>query len=176
MENKLVGNKFWKLRTKHGRDKIFSDAAVLTAEAQSYFDWCDRHPWEKVELVKYRGGYEEAGVPLGRPYTMDGFTYYLGVSGSYFRTAKGNLREKIEKGKADESEIELLEAIELIEQVIRMQNIEGAAVGLFSTNLVARIHNIAENVNNNNSGEAVLRVSVRDQQTADNLDALDDLL
>jgi len=174
--SRLVGNKFWKLRTKHGKDKIFGDAAVLMEEAYKYFDWCDRHPWEKTELVKYQGYASEAEVPLGRPYTMDGLTYYLGVSGSYFRSAKGNLKDKIERSKATPEEVELLETIELIEQVVRTQNIEGAAVGVFSPNLVARLHNIAENVNNNNTGDAVVRVTVRDQQTAENLDALDDLL
>lgn len=176
MISKLVGNKFWKLRTKHGRDKLFSDSVTLTGEAFSYFDWCDRHPWEKTELVKYQGYASEAEVPLGRPYTMDGLTYYLGVSGAYFRAAKSNLKDKIERQKATPEEVELLEAIYLIEQVIRTQNIEGAAVGVFSANLVARIHNIAENVNSNNTGDAVLRVTVRDQTTADNLAALDDLL
>lgn len=176
MSNRIVGNKFWKLRTKHGREKIFSDAEVLREEAFKYFDWCDRHPLERMELVKYKGSASEAEVPLSRPYTMDGLTYYLGVSGSYFRGAKSNLKDKIERNKATWEEVALLETIELIEQVIRMQNIEGAAVGLFSPNLVARIHNIAENVNSNNTGDAVVRVTVRDQATADNLEALDDLL
>lgn len=176
MSSKLVGNKFWKLRTKHGRDKLFSDAVTLTEEAFSYFDWCDRHPWEKTELVKYKGDAFEAEVPLGRPYSMDGLTYFLGVSGAYFRAAKANLKNKIESKKATPEEEDLLEAIYLIEQVVRAQNVEGAAVGVFSASLVARIHGIAENINNNNTGDAVLRVTVRDQQTAENLDALDDLL
>lgn len=176
MSTRLTGNKFWQLRSKHGRDKIFNDATVLTEEAFKYFDWCDRHPWEKTELVKYQGYASEAEIPLGRPYSMDGLTYFLGVSGAYFRAAKVNLKNKIESKKATPEEENLLEAIYLIEQVVRTQNIEGAAVGVFSANLVARIHNIAENVNNNNTGDAVLRVTVRDQATADNLDALDDLL
>lgn len=176
MASKLVGNKFWKLRTKHGRDKLFSDAATLLEEAYAYFDWCDRHPWERTELVKYKGDHSEAEIPLGRPYTMDGLTYYLGVSGAYFRAAKANLKDKIEKRKATTEDEDLLEVIYLIEQAVRTQNIEGAAVGVFSASLVARIHGIAENINNNNTGEAVVRVTVRDQKTADNLDALEDLL
>lgn len=174
--SRLVGNKFWKLRTKHGREKLFSDGVALMEEAFKYFDWCDRHPWERTELVKYQGYASEAEVPLGRPYTMDGLTYYLGVSGAYFRAAKGNLRDKIERDKADASELELLETILLIEQVVRTQNIEGAAVGVFSPNLIARMHNLADNVNQNNTGDAVVRITVRDQKTADDLNALDDLL
>lgn len=173
----LVGNKMWKLRTTFGRDKIFGgDGSTLWAEACKYFDWCDRHPWYRAELVKYMGSADEAEVPLGRPYTMDGLTVYLGVSGSYFRMAKGNLREKIEAKRATPDEAVLLEVIERIEQVVRTQQIEGAAVGVFNTNLVARINGIADNVNNTNTGDAVLRVTVRDQETADALDELEDLL
>lgn len=172
----LTGNQFWRLRTKHGRDKLFSDAETLWREACLYFDWCDRHPLKKAELVKYKGAYEEAGVTLARAYTMDGLTRYLGVSGSYFRTAKSRLREKIERGGAAVSETRLLETIELIEQTVRTQQIEGAAAGIFSAGLVARLNGLAENTNVTNAGEAVLRVTVRDQETADNLAILDELL
>lgn len=172
---RLTGNQFWKLRTKHGRDKLFSDAATLLEEAYAYFDWCDRHPWEKTELVKYKGDYEEAEVPLGRPYTMDGLTYYLGVSGSYFRTAKTALKEKTDKGKATPSEIELLETIELIEQVVRNQQIEGAAVGVFSSNLVARINGLADTQNIKND-QPIANIIVRDRETAEDLDELESLL
>ena len=176
MKDRLTGNQLWKLRTKHGRDRLFSDAALLWDEACKYFDWCDRHPWGKTELVKYQGYASEAEVPLGRPYSMDGLTVYLGISGSYFRTAKGELREKIEKGKATTAETDLLDMIERIEQTIRTQQIEGAAVGVFSASLVARINGLSDNVNMSNSGEAVVRVTVRDQETANNMDELDDLL
>ena len=173
---RLIGNKLWKLRTKHGRDRLFGDAALLWEEACKYFDWCDRHPWERSELVKYKGEAVEAAVPLGRPYSMDGLTVFLGVSGSYFRTAKNELRDKIEKGKASPSEAELLDMIERVEQTIRTQQIEGAAVGIFSTGLVARLNGLSDNVNVSNSGEAVVRVTVRDKETASHLDELENLL
>lgn len=173
---RLTGNQLWKLRTKHGRDKIFSSGAILREEAIKYFDWCDRHPWQKVELVKYKGDFEEAEVPLGRPYTVDGLTVYLGVSGGYFRAAKSNIVEKRERTRATADDLDVLDAIEWVEQVCRTQNVEGAAVGVFNTNLIARYLCMADNVNQTNTGDAVLRVTVRDQATADNLDALEDLL
>ena len=176
MSERLKGNKFWKLRTKHGKDKIFSDPALLWEEAAAYWDWCDRSPWMRAELVKYQGVADQYDVPLGRPYSMDGLTVYLGVSGSYFRTAKSNLRTKVEEGKATDEEEELLETIELIETVTRTQNIEGAAVNVFNANIIARIHSLAETINQNNTGDAVVRVSVRDQETADNIDKLSDIL
>lgn len=173
---RLKGNELWKLRSKHGKDKIFADAALLWGEACAYWDWCDRSPWMRPELVKYQGTADEVLVPLGRPYSMDGLTIYLGVSGSYFRSAKANLKNKLEDNKATPEEVELLETIEVIETVTRTQNIEGAAVNVFNANIIARLHTLAETINQHNTGDAVVRVSVRDQKTADDLDKLNDAL
>jgi len=174
--DRLCGVQLWKLRTKHGRDKLFASGALLREEASKYFDWCDRHPWIRAELVKYKGDYSEADLPLGRPYTMDGLTVYLGVSGGYFRAAKSNIIDKRERGRGTAEDEDVLDAVQWIEGVVRAQQVEGAAVGVFNTNLVARINGIADNVNQTGNSEAVLRVTVRDQKTADDLDALEDLL
>ncbi|WP_347174524.1 hypothetical protein [Parabacteroides goldsteinii] len=38
-------NQFWKLRSKHGRDILFSSPEFLWSAACEYFDWCDENPW-----------------------------------------------------------------------------------------------------------------------------------
>lgn len=175
MASRLTGNRFWELRTKHGRDRIFSDPAVLWEEACLYFDWADRTSLYRSELVKYQGDADIAEVPLQRMFSMNQFTLYLGVSGAYFRTAKNQLKEKIEKGTATAVEVELLETIERIEQVVHVQQIEGAAVGLFNANFISRINGIADNTNVTN-GDPVVRIAVGDQETADSLDEIESLL
>jgi len=170
------GNRLWKERTKHGRDKIFSDPTVLLAEAYKYFELCDDNPLRKAELVKYKGTYEEASLPCYRLYSICGLMRFLNVSVAYFRSAKSNLRDKIEKGKASDTEVELLETIESIENTIRAQQIEGAAAGLFNAGIVARLNGLAEHTNVQGTGETVLRVSVRDEETAAYLRELEDLL
>lgn len=172
--HRLTGNKLYKLRSKHGRDKIFGDPFLLLEEASLYFDWCDRHPWERNELVKYKGDSEQVGVSLGRPYSIEGLTCYLGVSASYFRSAKAGIRKKIDESRETDVEIELLHAYEYIEQIIRTQNIEGATVGLFSPHIVTRVYNLAETINSNASQS--VQISVRDKETADHLRELGDLL
>lgn len=176
MPSKVIGNQFWKLRTKHGKDKLFSDGAALLEEAHAYMDWCDNNPVNKIELVKYKGRHKNAKVPHARPYTMVGLTRYLGVSGSYFRTAKGSLREKVENGTATASEVGLLDAIEEIEQVVKDQQITGALVGLYNPSVTARLNGLVDRQDITSNGGAVLRVTVRDQETADNLKELDELL
>lgn len=173
---RLRGNKAWQLRAKHGRDKIFADAELLMAHAEAYFRWCDSHPRYKTELVKYKGGYEEAEIPIGRPYTMDGLTVYLGVSGGYFRAAKSNIRTRIEAGKATEEDHRIMDTIEVIESIVRNEQIEGAMVGQYKESLTARINGIADNLNQTNTGDSIIRVTVRDAETEENLNALSDLL
>lgn len=170
-----AANTFWKRKSKYyggGAKRLLDNAEKLMQEAYTYFTWCDKNPLIRYELMKQGGRAVLVEVPLGRPYTMSGLCVYLGVSGSYFRSAKGHIRNKIEEGKAKQNEIEVLEAIEVIEAITQTQNVEGAAVGKFAANLVARLHNIADNVNQNTAGDSVIRITVRDDETAENLSKL----
>lgn len=172
----LRGNQFWKLRTKDGPDRIFGDADLLMAHAEAYFKWCDSHPRYRAELVKYKGGYDLAEVPMQRPYTIDGLTTYLGVSRSYIDTAMRSLAEKEAEGRIKPKEARLLAAIMAIRAIIRNEQVEGALVGQYKDGLVARINGLADTVNNNGTADSVVRVIVRDTQTAEAMDQLNDLL
>lgn len=46
------GNQFWKLRSKHGRDKLFATPELLWEEACNYFEWCDENPIITHDVVK----------------------------------------------------------------------------------------------------------------------------
>lgn len=172
--HRLTGNQLYKLRTVHGRKKIFECPVTLEEEAIRYFEWCDRNPWERSELVKYKGFSDEVTVPVGRPYSIEGLTCYLGVSASYFRSAKANIQKKLDEGRATEVEVELLETMEYLTQIIRTQNIEGATVGVFSPHIVTRVYQLAENVNTNQSGGVT--IVTRDKETQDDLNALANML
>lgn len=172
------GVPLWKLVTppKVGQPRKFPTAAILWEKASNYFAWCERNPWTRPELVKYQGEAEEYAVPIGRPFTVDGLCAFVGVSGGYFRACKANLRDKIERGKGTPEDEATVEVIETIENIIRNQQIEGATVGVFNPGIVARLNGLADTVNNVNSGDAILRISVRDSDTAENVNKLQDLL
>ena len=55
------GNEFWKLRSKHGRDKIFSDPNMLWEAACEYFQWCQDNPLMELD---FRG---KDAVPVNIP-------------------------------------------------------------------------------------------------------------
>lgn len=173
---RLKGNQLHKLRAKHGRDKIFGDAQLLLDHAAAYWEWCDTHPRYRPEVIKHEGVGHIMEVPVGRPYSMDGLTIYLGVSPQYFQGAKQNLRNKIDENRASKEELDLLEAIHYIEMVTRQEQVEGAMTGQYKEAMVARWNAIPDNVNNTNTGENVVKVEVRDEKTRDNLDKLSQML
>lgn len=120
-----IGNKFWELRSKHGRNKLFENPEQIWELACEYFQWCDDHPWFKRELI--RGG-DLAGqivsIPTERPYTLGGLCIYLGINNQTWT----NYRDKDD----------FLGVITHIEEIIRTQKFEGAAVGTFNANIIAR--------------------------------------
>jgi hypothetical protein len=129
------GNQFWKQRSRHGRNVIFKTPEALFQVASEYFEWCDKHPLHRYEAVK---GGDLAGttvkVPISRPYTLAGMLIYMGTGEEYWRDFKKSKTAK--KGFSG--------VIEQIEQIIYTQKFEGAAVGLFKENIIARDLGIAD--------------------------------
>lgn len=117
-----LGNQFWKLRSKHGRDKLFATPELLWEAACEYFQWADENPITKQDYVGKDG--EEVQRKLGRPYTQSGMCVYLDCSEQMFREAKERK--------------EFTEVCTRISQIIRTQKFEGASVGIFNHNIIAR--------------------------------------
>jgi|ERR1041385_4294650 hypothetical protein len=123
------GNQFWKLRSEHGRDYLFATPELLELEISAYFNWVDGHPWYKVEAVKSG---DLAGslikVPYARPYTLSGLCIYLNASENYWKEFR----------KRDGLSDDFMAIISRTEEIIRTQKFEGAAVGAFNANIMAR--------------------------------------
>lgn len=174
---RLSIGKLWQLNKEMRRTgSLLDDVDAFINKCEDYFNWCDRTPWERVELVKHLGTWAEAGVPLGRPYSIDELCTYLGVSDSYFRNYKKQLKDRIAEGRGLPEDEDRLAAMEFVETHIRAQQIGGAVVGVFKESIIAKLQGLHETVNNVNTNETVLRVTVRDPETAQNLNELDSLL
>ncbi|WP_461490202.1 DNA-packaging protein [Pontibacter sp. HJ8] len=137
-------NAFWKQRTKHGRDKLFASADLLWKAACDYFKWCDSNPWLKTEQLKKPITIKDVKgtravtiveIPTARPYTLSGLCLYLDCSQSYFREFKSNPPQGSE---------DFLTVITRIEEIIYTQKFEGAAVGVFNANIIARDLGLAD--------------------------------
>jgi hypothetical protein len=156
------GNQFWKLRSKHGRKKLFETPELLWEAACEYFQWCDDNPWYKSEQIKLPPkaikddggavvGYTPSVVeiPTARPYTMQGLCLYLDCNTAYFRTFKAQLPK-------DEQDFNTI--ITRIEETIFMQKFEGAAVGAFNSNIIARDLGLKDNIEETGSKELTIKV------------------
>lgn len=118
-----IGNQFWKLRSKHGRDKIFSSPEILWEAACEYFEATDnREDWDRQEWVGRDG--EEVTRHVNIPYTLTGMYIFMDISHTTWALYREN---------KDFSAI-----ITHIEHVIYTQKFEGASVGAFNHNIIAR--------------------------------------
>lgn len=140
------GNQFWKLRSKHGRDLLFSTPELLWEAACEYFEHTDNRTWIKKDWVGKDA--KEVNRESTPPYTLRGFLLYIGANLSYwseFKTAKAaNLNG-------------FPEIIHAIEEIIYNQKFEGAAVGAFNANIIARDLGLREQseINLNDAREKV---------------------
>jgi len=129
------GNQFWKLRSKHGRDKLFNSPELLWEAACDYFEWCEEHPFMETKPMSVSAGNNQGSsvemveIPVKRPFTLHGICLYLGCTTTYFRAFKSQERENKE---------DFITVIEEIEQTIYDQKFSGAASGFFNANIIAR--------------------------------------
>lgn len=121
-----VGNQFWKLRSKHGRDKLFSTPELLWEAACEYFTWCDLNPWVTTKTKSKTNGDEVEYTPIPTPYSIDGFRLYVGATRLWWHEFKAAKHK------------EFLSVIDDIESVIENQQFNGASVGAYNANIIAR--------------------------------------
>jgi len=119
-----VGNQFWKLRSKHGRDKLFETPDLLWEAAVEYFEWCDANPLIEID---FRGkDSNKVELPKMRPYTIQGLCLYLDTNTQYFNQFEA----------ANHKDFSLI--LSRIRETIYNQKFSGAAAGFLNPNIIAR--------------------------------------
>ncbi len=132
------GNKFYTLRSKHGRDKLFATPELMYEAACEYFEWSEKHPLFKMEaktvnVGDYQSKVQKVKLPMLRAFTMQGLTRYLNCNTVYFNDFEASL-----KGKDDQESKDFSEVITRIREIIYEQKYTGAAAGLLQHNIIAR--------------------------------------
>ena len=131
-------NQFWKLRSKHGRDKLFTTPELLWEAACEYFQWCEANPLIEVD---FRGkDAKKVQLPKMRSFTLHQLCIYLDVSTSYLRDFKAGLKDT-------DLDKDFSSVITRIEEVIYSQKFVGAAAGFLNPNIIARDLGLRENMN-----------------------------
>lgn len=122
-------NQFWKLRSTHGRELLFSSPQILWEAAKEYFEVTDKRKWTEVDFKGKDATRVE--IPKDTPYTLSGLYVFLDI----VETTWHNYRKKED----------FVGVCTRIENIITTQKVEGALVGAYSPNLVARIEGIKDN-------------------------------
>jgi hypothetical protein len=115
---------------------------------QQYFQYVDDNPWYKNEVVKSG---ELAGtiipVPTARPYSEVGFCAFHNLGEKYISELADTLlkHEKDKNSKNKEEAAELSNVLTQARARCRAQKFEGAAVGAFNANIIARDLGMVDN-------------------------------
>lgn len=151
------GNEFWRQRSKHGRDKIFSTPEILWEAAQEYFEATDKRKWNKVDFKGKDA--EEVLIPTDTPYTLTGLRLFIDVDAKTWLNYKNNK--------------DFFQVITRIEEIIYTQKFEGATVGAYNANIIARDLGLADKSEVKNSG-TVQTVTLTPEEAKELNKALED--
>lgn len=138
------GNRFWELRSKHGRDRAFKSPEHLWESACEYFNWCVENPFMEATFQKYKTSRDsevvkQMDLPKMRAFTMGGLCIYLGVNQTYF-----NKFESENSGRTDQESKDFCKIVTRIREVIYEQKFTGAASGFFNSSIIARDLGLAD--------------------------------
>lgn len=118
------GNRFWEVRSSHGRNPIFYNPDHLWDAACQYFQWVEDNPLLEMKPFAYQGVVIQEPVPKMRAMTIAGMCLFLDIGRQTWQsyTEKEDFREVASR----------------IEDVIKSQKFAGAAADLLNPNIIAR--------------------------------------
>ena len=124
------GNRFWEVRTKHGRDKIFATPSIMMEAACEYFNWVEDNPLSKP--IIYQGLASKEPEELMRAMTIKGLCIFWGVNSCYLSDFVNGLDPASDVSK------DFSRVVNTIKEIIATQKFEGASAGLLNPNIIAR--------------------------------------
>lgn len=123
-----------------GRPKRYNSIEDLNVAIMNYFFWVDANPMYKYDYRVVDKELIEVSIPLKRPYSVRGLVQYLGTSHDYFDTI---IRGEVAPPSSIPHE-EFVGYWNTIKGMIWQQKFDGAAVGMFNANLIARDLGLAD--------------------------------
>lgn len=139
------GNQFWKLRSKHGRDKLFESPELLWEAAQEYFEWCEENPLIEIDFKGKDA--DRVELPKMRAFTWDGLELYLDIYS--LRDYKTNPEYK-----------DFSQVITRVEKIIRDQKFTGAAAGFLNPNIIARDLGLTDKIDQKNEHSGGINIKI----------------
>lgn len=118
------GNRFWEVRSSHGRKPIFENPEDLWEAACEYFKWVEDNPLHEEKAFHFQGRVIKEPIEKMRAMTIQGLCLFLDITRETYYAYKE---------KKDFSDI-----VRLIDDTIYQQKLTGAAADLLNANIIAR--------------------------------------
>ena len=160
------GNRYWELRSKHGRDTLFESPQLLWESACEYFTYIDDNPLQEEVVFHAQGIITHDTVSKKRPFTIMGLCLFLDCNKGYFDDFENSLKDKNDSLSNDFSVV-----ITRIREIIYNQKFEGAVTGFFNANIIARELGLKESSQTENTNTNVVRILSVNPLTNENNDS-----
>ena len=122
------GNNYWQFRDKHGRDFIYTPDQLWN-EAINYFEWMSISVWNKKEAIKSGDlAGKTMDLPTQTPMSIESFCLFTDITPDTFRNYISN----------DGNYKDFFEVTTRIKIIIESNQFEGATVGAYNPNIIAR--------------------------------------
>lgn len=141
------GNNYWEFRNKHGRDHKYNPESFWE-EAVKYFEWIKDKTWVRNEAIKSGDMVGNiVSVPTSTPMSIASFCLFADIDENTF--------QRYEKGEGYE---DFWAVTKRVKSIIESQQFEGATVGAFNANIIARKLGLAEKTENKHEIKKVFKV------------------
>lgn len=141
------GNRFWEMRSSHGRKPIFHDADELWDAACEYFAWVEDNPLEEEKLFHFQGAVVRDKISKIRAMTVAGMCLFLDISDDAWE----------DYCKRED----FIGVTSRIKKVIYDQKFSGAAADLLNANIIARDLGLGDKVETSKEKDSELTIVVR---------------
>lgn len=125
------GNRFWEMRSRHGRNPTFTDPEKLREACLDYFEWNAANPLYADTLVTFQGSAIHEPVAKMRAMTIMALCLFIDVPVSSWKEWR--------EGRDD-----LKPVIRWAEGVIYAQKFEGASADMLNAAIIAKELGLAE--------------------------------
>jgi len=143
------GNKFWEFRDFFGRQKEFTPQE-WHQKVVDYCEWHEKRTWEKKEAVKSGAlAGELVSIPTTPPMSIKGLCLFAGIDRKTFNNYESA------KGYEDYFLITAW-----ARDIIENQQFEGASVGTYNANIIARVQGLTEKTDITTNGNEIKQVNV----------------
>jgi len=125
-----LGNRFWEVRSSHGRNPAFQTPGDLWSACCEYFAWVEENPLIETKAMGSKDGPQTIDLPKMRAMTITGLCIFLDISRETWRRFREN---------EDFSGV-----VSRVDDVIRTQKFEGASADLLNPSIIARDLGLAD--------------------------------